>query len=280
MCSKAIKTVVLVSLGGLVIGGLLFGSEVYSYMRSSTRHVQNAVKENIPLEFELQRARDLLEEIIPEMQANIKLIAQEEVEIAALKADITRSGENLAKAENRVEKLRDMCGPQLASYSYGNQILTRQQVTEKLAHSFDQFKEATALHESKKRMLASREQSLAAALDMLEKTRSQKAMLAEKIQTLESQYRLVQAASVGSPVQIDNSKLAQTEQLIGRIKKRLDVAERILAHQARFTEDTIIEEQPINEAELLSSIDEYFAPEKPVVAQNTNPATAVTNPEF
>ncbi len=280
MCNKAIKTMVLVAVGGLALGGLLFGPEVYSYMRSSTRHVQNAVKDNIPLEFELQRARDMLDEIIPEMQANIKLIAQEEVEIAALKGDITRSEESLAKAENRVEKLRGMCDVQQVSYSYGNQTLTRQQVTEKLAHYFEQFKEASTLNESKKRMLTSREQSLAAALDMLEKTRSQKAMLAEKIQTLESQYRLVQAASVGSPVQIDNSKLAQTEQLIGRIKKRLDVAERILAHQARFTEDTIVEDQPINEADLLSSVDEYFTPEKPVVAQNTNPAATVTNPEF
>jgi hypothetical protein len=81
-------------------------------------------------------------------------------------------------------------------------------------------------------------------------------MLEDKIESLASQYRLVKAASVGSNIQVDNSKLAQTEKLITQIKKRLDVAERILAHESQFVQaipvDAVVEE------DLLTQVDDYF----------------------
>jgi len=55
---------------------------------------------------------------------------------------------------------------------------------------------------------------------------------------------------------VDNSKLAQTEKLIAQIKKRLDVAERVLAHESQFVQaipvDAVVEE------DLLMQVDEYF----------------------
>jgi len=81
-------------------------------------------------------------------------------------------------------------------------------------------------------------------------------MLQDKIESLASQHRLVKAASVGSNIQVDNSKLAQTEKLIAQIKKRLDVAERILAHESQFVQaipvDSVVEE------DLLTQVDDYF----------------------
>ena len=57
---------------------------------------------------------------------------------------------------------------------------------------------------------------------------------------------------------MDNSKLAQTEKLISDIKKRLDVAERVLAHESRFTPHIPVES--VNEIDLLVQIDEHFTP--------------------
>ena len=104
--------------------------------------------------------------------------------------------------------------------------------------------------------MVSRQNSLQAAMQVLEQTRSRKRMLQDKIESLASQHRLVKAASVGSHIQVDNSKLAQTEKLINQIKKRLDVAERILAHESQFVQaipvDAVVEE------DLLTQVDDYF----------------------
>ena len=91
MISKSIKMGVLVLVGAALVGGLFFGKDMISYAHSSCKSVQTAVKDSVPIEFELKRAHDLLQDVIPEMHANIKLISQEEVEIAALQADIGQS---------------------------------------------------------------------------------------------------------------------------------------------------------------------------------------------
>ncbi|MCC6682139.1 MAG: signal peptide-containing protein [Phycisphaeraceae bacterium] len=242
--------------GLALVGGLLFGDELVSYAKSSLNLMHGRVKGAVPIEFELTRARDLLDEIIPEMQANIQRIATEEVELAALKQDIAQSTEQQTQERARISKLRDTVDVVQTSYHVGGRQYSRQQVVDDLSHRFELLKEAEVVLAGKQRLLEQREQTLAAAEQMLDKTRSQKALLEDKIETLTSQYRLVQAASVGSSVQLDNSKLAQTEKLIDQIKKRLDVAERVLARESDFVQP--IEVSVVDEADLLAQVDEYL----------------------
>jgi hypothetical protein len=247
--------------GLLLVGGFLFGSDLFSYMRSSARSVQTAVKDSVPLEFELKRARDLLDDIIPEMHANVRLIAQEEVEVNSLKEDITQHRLAMADEKVRVQKLRGAMEVQQASYTFGGRQFTREQLADDLSRRFEHFKEAQVVLAGKERLLTTREKSLQSAMAMLDKTKSQKARLEDRIAGLESQYRLVKAAAAGSRIQMDNSKLAQTEKVIEEIKKRLDVSERILAHEAQFTAEIPID--AVDEKDLVQQVDEYFAPKAP-----------------
>lgn len=256
MVTKLLSKSVLVVVGIVIVGGLLFGNDMVSYVSSSARSVQNAVKEAVPIEFELCRARDLLEEIIPEMHANIRLIAQEEVEVAALRSDITKSIAAMEEEKARIAKLRNALELQQASYNFGDRQYKRSYVKEDLANRFERFKESEVILASKQKLLETREKSLFAAMNLLEQTRSRKRLLEDKIESLASQHRLVKAASIGSEIQVDNSKLAQTEKLIAQIKKRLDVAERVLAHESQFVQAIPVDAVP--EQDLLAQVDEYF----------------------
>ena len=215
MIMKWLKRSVIVVAGVSLVGGMLFGKDAVSYVRSSAKSVQNVVKDSVPIEFELRRARDLLEEIIPEMHANVRLIAQEEVEVAALNVDIARSKDSMKEEELRIAKLRGALAEPKAQYCFAGREYPRSYVKEDLANRFERFKESELVFASKKRLLVSRENSLNAAMQVLEQTRSRKRMLQDKIESLASQHRLVKAASVGTNIQVDNSKLAQTEK-IGR----------------------------------------------------------------
>ena len=270
MVLKWIKIGALAAAAGCLAGGALFGGDLVSYVRSSARSVRTAVKDAVPIDFELRRARDLLEDIIPEMQANIRLIAQEEVEVAALKADIQQCQRSLEDDRRRISKVRDLLAVQQVRYELGGRQYTREQLREDLAGRFDRHREAELVLAGKDRLLAARDRSLHAAMQMLERTRSRKAQLEGQIEGLESQFRLVKAASVGSHIQVDNSKLAQTEKLISQIKKRLDVAERVLAHETRFVEAIPVD--TIDEKELLAQVDEYLAEDgNRVAAQSQAP---------
>lgn len=256
MIGKWVKRGAVAAVGLTLVGGLLFGKDVVSYAKSSANAVQRTAKGAVPIEFELTRARDLLDEIIPEMHANVRRIATEEVELASLKADIKESSEKLTEERARVAKLRDVVGVELASYRLGGQKYTREQVVDDLSRRFERVKEAEDVLAGKQRLLTQREATLVAAEKMLQKTQSQKSLLQDKIESLASQHRLVQAAAVGSHVRMDNSKLAQTEKLIGEIKKRLDVAERVLARESEFVQP--IEVSVVDEVDLLAQVDEYL----------------------
>jgi septal ring factor EnvC (AmiA/AmiB activator) len=257
MLLKPIKFIVLTAAGTLIVGGVLFGRDLFSYVTSSARSVRAAVAENVPIEFQLRRAKDLVSDIVPEMQANIRLIAQQEVEITSLKADIEQSQKNLGDERVRVAKLRDGLTSSNVSFAYGNVTYTRDQLKEDLARRFDCLKEAEVVLAGKERLLQNRERSLAAAIQALDRTRSQKALLESQIASLEGQHQLIKAASVGTNIELDRSKLAQSEKLIADIKKQLDVAERVLAHQSQFVQPISID--VVDEKELVKEVDEHLA---------------------
>lgn len=256
MTKKWIKRGVLGLVLFTVIGGLFFGADLLSYVKSGAKMTQEKVKDAVPIEFELCRAQDLLEEILPEIHANIQLIAKEEVEISALKKEIQESEEAIALQKERVDKLRNILRKNQSEYSIANRKYTQQEVTDELAAQFENYKEAELVLASKEKLFETREKSLKAAVQLLEKTKSQKRILASRIESLEGQYRLLKASAVGTGIKVDNSKLAQTEKLLGQIKKRLDVAERVLAHESKFVQtipvDTVTPEQ------LVTQVDEYF----------------------
>jgi len=81
MVAKWLKTILVTVVCLFLAGGLLFGKDLLSYVRGSAKSVQDVVKDSVPIEFELRRARDLLEEIIPEMHANIRMIAVKKMDL-------------------------------------------------------------------------------------------------------------------------------------------------------------------------------------------------------
>jgi len=242
-----------------VVGGMLFGKDAISYVKSSARGVRTAVKDSVPIEFELRRARDMLEDIIPEMHANIRLIAQEEVEVAALKGEIARGHEALKDEENKIKTLRVALEQPRVQYSFAGRNYDRNEVKEDLAARFERFRESEVVLASRVKLLDTREKSLTAAMQMLEKTKSQKRILEDRIEALASQYRTLQAAATGTQFQVDTSKLAQTQKLIGDIQKRLDVAERVLAHESKFVQAIPVNEiDTVTETDLVAQVDDYF----------------------
>lgn len=269
MVTKWFKIGVL-SLGGLlIVGGFVFGRDFVSYLRTSASSIRTSVKDSVPIDFELERARDMVEQVIPEIHANIRLIAQDEVEIAGLREDIQRSTESLANEKKRIQKLADLVAEGKDQYKLNDYRYTHQQLKEELSHRFESYKEAQDVLSGKHRLLMARENSLQAAMQTLDRAKSQKAQLETQIALLDGRYQMIKNTASGSSLQLDRSKLAQTEKVISEIKKRLDVAERVLAHEARFTGPIPVD--VIDDKDLVSEVHNYF--EKPI-STSTPPSTA------
>ena len=259
MCKKALKFGLITVGAGVVIGTALFGAEALSYARASVKQIQQTAKENVPIEFELARAKDLIDQIVPEMQANITLIAREEVEIEKLEREIKSSHLAVNDQRTRLARLRNMLDTHQAHFTINQVSYSRTQVRDDLTRCFDRVKEAELVLEGKQRLLNTRRHNLAAAIQALEKTRHNKAVLEDRVEALTGKYHLVKAANAEGHPAFDATKIAKADKLLKQIQTRLDVAERVLSHQAKFVEQIPLND-PINEAELISEIDEYLSP--------------------
>jgi hypothetical protein len=242
--------------GLVVLGVLLFGTDLPSYLTSSTRQVRSAVKESVPIDFELQRARDLLDAMLPEIRTKVRLIAHEEVEVAALKQEIARDEKSLLAQSQRLRRLRTSLEQPQVSYAVAGRDVSHPVALERLGQQFEQYKEGQNLLASKQELLQIRERSLSAALESLEKVRSQKALLEQKIDSLAAQHRLLKARSADTVLDLDPGQLARADRLLDQLQKRLDVATRVLQHELQLMpeQETVI----MDPDELLSEVDRYL----------------------
>jgi TolA-binding protein len=256
-----------------VVLSLLFGGEALSYIRTAGRQMRQSVNDKIPVEFQLRRARDLLGDILPEMQANVRVMAQQEVEIEAVREDIDQSQKSLTEEAGRIKILREAVTSGRSSFTLSGLTYSRDQLVSELSRRFDRYREAEQILAAKRKLLDNRRQALAAAEQQLDQMRVRKVALESQVESLTGQYRLVQAASSNSRVQVDPGKLAQAEHLVSEIRQQLNVAEHVLAREAKFTMPVPVDS--IDPQDLVARVERHFGGGS-TEARSTSPATTTT----
>ena len=251
-----IKKVLITTAVLAALGGLVFGIDAFSYLSTSARKVRSEVKANVPLEFEIERARTMVGDLIPDIQKNMHVIAQEEVEVADLSEQIARAEKSMDTERKRLLTLRSDLDNSAGKFHYAGKKASGQEVRTELNRRFERFKTAEATLKAKRQMLEARERSLAAARDKLEGMLASKRDLEVQVQNLEARLKVVQAAQASSQFQFDDSRLSRCKKLVQELRKRLDVAERIVEQDGKLMENLSMDsEAPEDIAE---QIDRYF----------------------
>lgn len=254
MIVRSLKWGVAVATGAILLGGLLFGRDVASYVSTGVRQVRHTVQENIPIEVELERARDMITKITPELRKNVRLIVNEEIAVKNLRGEISLAQDNVASQRRAVASLRDhLSDTQHVSYVVSGRELSRGQVVEKLASRLSRYKGAQAELASKQKMLEIRERSLAAAQEMYDQSRTRQVELKQKVEALVARHRLIKAQAVATSIHIDDSQLARADRLMQDIDRRLETAQRVLHYEAEL--DTMNYDEVIDESDLIEEVD-------------------------
>ena len=203
----------------------------------------------------------MIDAILPDLQVQVRMIAQEEVEISSLEADIDESQKRLNSEKKALASLRGKMQTQQVSFTVNGRETDRTLVAEQLQQRFDRFRQGEIALAGKQKLLEKRQDGLNAALAMLEKMRHRKAELEQKVEALAAQHRLIQASKIETGRLVDGSNLSEADQLLQQIEKRLAVAQRVLAHEQSIFSLSATEE-PVDEEQLLADFDEYFSGEE------------------
>jgi chromosome segregation ATPase len=253
-----LKKVIIVGVGGAILCTLFVGRDVLSYVSTSFGYLKQSAQEAVPIEFQIDRARGLIRDLVPEVRKNMHVIAKEEVEVQRLEEQIADTEARLAKEKEQILKLKSDLAEAKDQYRYGNRTYTVADVKTDLANRFERFKTADATLASLKEIRNAREKSLQAARQKLEGMLAAKRQLQVDIENLEARSQMIAAAQTTSSYQFDDSRLGHVKELITGLKTRMEVAEKLVNAEVNFHDEI-----PLDKADsenIVDQVTDYFAP--------------------
>jgi len=254
-----LKKVVVCALSAFLVGGMLFGSDAFSYLRTFGGQVRNAVKSEISVEFELDRIRDEVNNLVPEIRRHMTIVAEQSVDVKDLERDLTGKEGSLGKQKEAILALRSDLESPRKSFTYRSVSYTRTEVESDLAHRFESFCSAEQGVKRDGQILAAQRDTLRANQKKLDTMLSRKQDLVVMVAQLEARLKQVQAAEAINSIEIDDSRLAHVEKMIKEMNHALDVRESVLE-----TEGSVLGRIPVNEevaparGDIVGEIDSHF----------------------
>ncbi|SFI07245.1 coiled-coil domain-containing protein [Planctomicrobium piriforme] len=242
------------------IGGLLLGQDVWSYARTGVCATRDYFRGEVPVEFEIERAKQEVEQLLPEVRKSMHLIAEEQVEVAQLQKSISRKETMLAGQEEAILSLTSDLKSNDTKFAYAGHRYSRHEVEKDLAERFNRFKIAEETVKRERQVLVAKETALVANRETLENMLSQRKNLEAELERLEARLATVAARKQINGLQIDDSQLNRVRALIGTIEKRLDVEDAVLAAEGDLSGLIPLErhQEEQTEADIAAAVETYF----------------------
>ncbi|HEY2250430.1 MAG TPA: hypothetical protein VGH74_05195 [Planctomycetaceae bacterium] len=247
--------------GLVLLTGWLFGRDAASYLGTSAGMVSSSVKNSVPLSFEIDRARKMVKDLVPDIRRNMHVIAQEEVEVERLEKQIVQADTSLDHDRAELVRLKDDVATGRPNYEYRGRTYTLAAVQTDLSNRFERYKTHDATRASLKDILAARRKSLDAARQKLEGMLAARRQLEVDVENLEARLKMVEVAQTTSDCNFDDSQLGRAKELIGDLRARLNVSERMLTIEGDLHDEIPVSTQV--SGNLVDQITEYFSPAAP-----------------
>jgi chromosome segregation ATPase len=243
-----------------------FGRDAVSYVGTSAGWLKQSVKDSVPIEFEIERARKMVKDLVPDIRKNMHVIAQEEVEVEKLDAQIALAEKKLGKDRTELVRLKTDLSNASGTFHYAGRSYSTDQVKTDLSHRFERFKTSDATLASLKEIHSARERSLSAARAKLEGMLAAKRQLEVDVENLEARLKMVEVAQTTSNYSFDDSQLGRAKELISDLRTRLNVAERMITTEGQFSDEI-----PLDEAapdDIVDQVSEYLSGDTTKLAEN------------
>jgi hypothetical protein len=264
MGKSMMKKLVVASAVGLLLGALFFGRDVFSYMGTTVGWVKDSVKDSVPIEFEIERARKMVKNLVPDIRKNMYTIAKEEVELQRLNRQIGDIESKLAVDKQGILKLKGDLATGDDVFQYASHKYSRDDVKADLSNRFERYKINEATMASLREMAQARTRSLEAARARLENMIAQKRQLEVEVENVEARLKMVEAAKTTADYNFDDSRLGRVKELLADLHTKLEVTEKLVNSEVRFGGEIPVVE-PVAD-NIVDQVTEYFAGDSERVA--------------
>lgn len=239
-----------------LLSGITLATPIGSYARCGWDYLTNSANDAVPLEWELKRARQMIVDLTPEIHDNARRIAKEKIEVTRLERQLGDTDSRLAKAQEEIERLSGDLQSESTVYSYGGKTYTSVQVKSDLSNRFKRFKTRQQTSDKLQKMLSARQASLRSASERMEAMLDAKRQLEVEVENLQARLGALRVAQTSSELNLDDSALSRSRELLDEIATRIDVEEETMAVDVEYFGEINLDE-PTDET-LLDDITTYM----------------------
>jgi len=225
LCKIAKKAVIGAGLGaGLLY--LAFGTHAPSYVKTAFHKARHAAKVSVPIQFEIDRAKEEIANLEPAILNNREELARAEVDVEHLSREVATVRENLGKEKAKMVALRDSIATGELKLA-GHSTYTADDVKTELANKMDHFRNVQRILADKETTLKARQQAVEAARVKLNDMATMKRKLATQIESIQARLQVIEATQQSNEFNFDDSALARAKQAVNELEKRLEVKARV-----------------------------------------------------
>ncbi len=256
MCKK----VTLGVLGLMLVGGLLFGGKVIPYVQTAFHKVKSSAQDSVPISFQIDAAKAQLSKIDPEIKQMVWQIAKEKAQVKKLAARLNKQEGQLSTQYKEMMTLREHVSSGEEFYVGTNgKAYTNERVEEDLRHRFAMYQTAEKTRDKSAQILKLRESSLDSAIAKLDEAKKQQRELEVQIENLAARHRMNEVVSTASQINIDNSQLSKTRQMLEDIDARLAAEEEMMNLIPKYTGQIPVgSEEYSTDTDIMEEMDAYF----------------------
>jgi chromosome segregation ATPase len=233
-CSLVKKAVV----GSALAAGALylaFGTSAPSYVRTAAHKVRTSAKGAVPVQFDIDRAREEIAGLEPAIKDGIAQVAQARVEIQGLEREIAATRANLDREKTAMQALRTSLDT--GDYRLAGPVrYTEDEVKLDLKRRLDSYKTGKSTLENREGTLKAKVKTLAAAERQLKQMAEARRTLATKVEEIEARLRMIETTRSDRDFHFDDSALARAKESISDLEKRLDVLTEQAEMEGRYSD--------------------------------------------
>lgn len=236
---------------------LLFGGKALSYLGTAVSELREKVENNIPLEFELERASLEISELNGVIRDLNHEIAKEEVEVEKLERKVVKADDELAQSKDDIMTLNAALQKDKEYYKFASsRTYSKVEVEEDLQRRFDHHKTLDDTNKMRKQTLEHRRDRLNAARKQLEETVNAKRQLEVEVAELQAQSKMLEVAQQTSELKVDNSQLARARESVEKIRTRLEVEAKMVDSQINLRPGIELHETEVRDIQ--DEVTNYF----------------------
>lgn len=225
VCKMMKKGLIGAALGAGALG-LIFGTAAPSYVKTTFHKARNGVKGSVPIEFEIERAKQEIAALRPAIAGAIEALVKAEVESEHLQKDIAATREELngegraLQALNEHLKTGDL-------HLTGGVAYSAKEVKNDLVRRMDHYKIVKNILAEKQDTLKILQKNVLSAREGLSAMRNAERDLAARVDGAEARLNQIKASRTSNEFNFDDSAVGQAKKTVTELEMKLEQMARV-----------------------------------------------------